>query len=76
MRSRMVALLSAGLLVLTPGLASARQDQPPERLPTDQNQALPEDKPEAVGASGSEATTVVDGQPGEVTHAGTVRVRC
>jgi hypothetical protein len=43
--------------------AAAAQEQPTDRLPTDQQVVAPEDKPAAVGACGSEASTIVDRQP-------------
>jgi len=54
------------VLVLLPAVAQA-QEQLPERQPTDQLQILPDARTDAVGACGSELTTVVDRGPQGVT---------
>jgi hypothetical protein len=62
MRSRIAASLLLGVLAIVPASAAA-QEQPPDRLPTDQQQVAPEDKPEAVGACGTDEAAVVDRAP-------------
>ena len=60
MRSRIAAAICVGVLALVPASAAAQEQQPPNRLPTDQQQVAPEDKPEAVGACGAVDTAIVD----------------
>ena len=67
MRRRLVASLLCGFVALAPASAAA-QEQPPDRLPTDQQMVAPEDAPESVGACGSESTTFVDGGPAAMTQ--------
>jgi len=70
MRSKLVlaALLATALL---PSSAVLAQEQPTDRLPTDQQMVAPEDQPASVGACGSDAAAITNRTPNALAPVGT-----